>query len=79
VQHTLTTVHRRGHGAERSALAFTPLLDTHDTRRGVEPTIYGEALLKRGLIAFDELKQGVREIQFLADPTAGELRIGCAD
>lgn len=66
---------------ERSALAkmFTPLLDTHDTRRGVEPTIYGEALLKRGLIAFDELKQGVRDIQFLADPTAGELRIGCAD
>jgi DNA-binding transcriptional LysR family regulator len=49
------------------------------TRRGVEPTIYGEALLKRGLIAFDELKQGVRDIQFLADPTAGEIRIGCAD
>jgi len=49
------------------------------TRRGVEPTIYGKALLKRGLIAFDELKQGVRDIQFLADPTAGELRIGCAD
>ena len=49
------------------------------TRRGVAPTIYGEALLKRGLIAFDELKQGVRDIQFLADPTAGELRIGCAD
>jgi DNA-binding transcriptional LysR family regulator len=49
------------------------------SRRGVEPTIYGNALLKRGLIAFDELKQGVRDIQFLADPTAGELRIGCAD
>jgi DNA-binding transcriptional LysR family regulator len=49
------------------------------TRRGVVPTIYGEALLKRGLIAFDELKQGVRDIQYLADPTAGELTIGCAD
>ena len=49
------------------------------TRRGVEPTIYGEALLKRGLIAFDELKQCVKDIQFLTDPTAGELRIGCAD
>jgi DNA-binding transcriptional LysR family regulator len=49
------------------------------TRRGVEPTIYGQALLRRGLIAFDELKQGVRDIQFLADPTAGELTIACAD
>jgi DNA-binding transcriptional LysR family regulator len=48
-------------------------------RRGVEPTIYGHALLKRGLIAFDELKQCVRDIRFLADPTAGELTIGCAD
>jgi DNA-binding transcriptional LysR family regulator len=48
-------------------------------RRGVAPTIYGHALLKRGLIAFDELKQSVRDIQFLADPTAGEVTIGCAD
>ena len=48
-------------------------------RRGVEPTIYGQALLKRGLIAFDELKQSVRDIQFLTDPTAGEVTIGCAD
>ena len=28
---------------------------------GVEPTIYGQALLKRSLNAFDELKQGIRE------------------
>jgi DNA-binding transcriptional LysR family regulator len=49
------------------------------SRRGVEPTIYGHALLKRGLVAFDELKQGIRDIEFLADPTAGELTIGCAD
>jgi DNA-binding transcriptional LysR family regulator len=48
-------------------------------RRGVAPTIYGHALLKRGLIAFDELKQGIRDIQFLTDPTAGEVAIGCAD
>ena len=45
--------------------------------RGVEPTIYGRAMLKRGLAAFDELKQGIRDIEFLADPTVGELRIGC--
>jgi DNA-binding transcriptional LysR family regulator len=47
--------------------------------RGVEPTIYGSALLKRGIAAFDELKQSGRDIEFLADPTVGELRIGCAE
>ena len=45
--------------------------------QGVEPTIYGRAFLKRGLAAFDELKQGIRDIEFLSDPTSGELRIGC--
>ncbi len=47
------------------------------SRGGLETTPYGEAILKRGLVAFDELKQGIRDIEFLADPTAGELRIGC--
>jgi DNA-binding transcriptional LysR family regulator len=49
------------------------------TSQGVEPTIYGRALLKRGVAAFDELKQGIRDIEFLADPTKGEVRIGCPD
>jgi DNA-binding transcriptional LysR family regulator len=49
------------------------------TPQGVEPTIYGRALLKRGLAALDELKQGIRDIEFLADPTKGEVRIGCPD
>src|SRR5258708_20428481 len=31
------------------------------TRRGVEPTIYGQALLKRGLVAFDELTQSIKD------------------
>jgi len=44
--------------------------------RGVEPTVYARALLTRGRSAFDELRQGIRDIEFLADPTAGELRIG---
>lgn len=43
---------------------------------GVEPTQYGRALLKRGVAVFDELKQGVQDIEFLANPEAGELRIG---
>jgi DNA-binding transcriptional LysR family regulator len=45
--------------------------------QGIEPTVYGEALRRRGLSAFDELKQGIRDIEFLADPTSGELRMGC--
>lgn len=51
-----------------------PLFDR--STHGVEPTQYGRALLKRGVAAFDELDQGVKEIEFLSDPTAGELRIG---
>jgi DNA-binding transcriptional LysR family regulator len=46
---------------------------------GVEPTLYGRALLKGGAVAFDELKQTVKQIEFLADPTAGEVRIGCPE
>lgn len=48
------------------------------TTRGVEATIFGRALLARGRAALDEIKQGVRDIEFLTDPTRGEVRIGCA-
>jgi DNA-binding transcriptional LysR family regulator len=44
--------------------------------QGVEPTAYGRALLHRGAIAFEELRQGIKDIEFLADPTVGEVRIG---
>src|SRR5262245_14014664 len=44
--------------------------------RGVEPTIYARALLDHGAVAFDELKQAARHIEFLANPTTGELRVG---
>jgi molybdate transport repressor ModE-like protein len=50
-----------------------PLLDRD--RHGAEPTIYGTALLKHGLAVFDELRQSVKEIEHLADPTKGELRV----
>jgi DNA-binding transcriptional LysR family regulator len=46
-------------------------------RHGAEPTIYGAALLKRGITVFDELREGVKDIEFLVDPKAGEVRIGC--
>jgi DNA-binding transcriptional LysR family regulator len=47
--------------------------------KGVIATAYGEALLSRGRAAFDELRQGIRDIEFIADPHAGELRIGCPE
>jgi len=47
--------------------------------QGVEPTMYGGALLRRSAAVFDELKQSIRDIEFLADPTAGELKIGCPE
>jgi DNA-binding transcriptional LysR family regulator len=49
------------------------------TPRGVEPTLYGRALLKRSLAVFDELRQSVKEIEFLTDPSAGELRVGFSE
>ena len=36
------------------------------------------ALFKlREKAAFDELRQGIKDIDFLSDPKAGELKIGC--
>jgi DNA-binding transcriptional LysR family regulator len=47
--------------------------------QGVEPTLYGRALLKRSIAIFDDLKTSVDEIKFMADPTSGELRIGSTE
>jgi len=47
--------------------------------RGVEPTRYAHALLKRGHVVFDELRQAIRDIEFLADPTVGEVRVAAGD
>lgn len=46
------------------------------SRLGVEATDYGRALLDRGLVAFDELRQAVKHIEYLSDPGTGEVRIG---
>ena len=43
--------------------------------RGIVPTPYGRALIKRSVAVFDELRLGVKDLEFLADPTAGEVRI----
>jgi DNA-binding transcriptional LysR family regulator len=47
--------------------------------RGIEPTIYAVAMLKRSATVFDELKQSVRDVEFLSDPTTGELRIASVE
>jgi DNA-binding transcriptional LysR family regulator len=44
--------------------------------QGVALTPYGQALLKCGTTVFDEMRLGLRQIEFLANPDAGELRIG---
>src|ERR1041385_1944116 len=45
--------------------------------QGVEPPVYGRALLDGGVAVFDDLRQAAKNIEFLADPAAGEVRIGC--
>jgi DNA-binding transcriptional LysR family regulator len=49
------------------------------SRSGIEPTPYGRVLVNRGIAIFDELKHGMEELEFLADPTGGELRIGSTE
>jgi DNA-binding transcriptional LysR family regulator len=46
-------------------------------RQGVKPTPYGCALLDGGTAVFDDLRQTVKRITNLADPTIGEIGIGC--
>jgi len=47
--------------------------------QGVAPTLYGRALLKRSVAVFNDLRASVTELDFLSDPTAGELRIGSSE
>jgi DNA-binding transcriptional LysR family regulator len=48
------------------------------SRQGVEPTAHGQALIKRGVVIFDELRQGVSEFETLSDPTTGEVRVAAS-
>jgi DNA-binding transcriptional LysR family regulator len=45
--------------------------------QGVEPTVSGRTLLDGGAALFDDLRQTLKSIEFLADPTIGEVRLGC--
>jgi DNA-binding transcriptional LysR family regulator len=47
--------------------------------QGVELTVYGSELVKYGNAVFDDLRAGVKALEFLSDPTVGELRVGCTE
>ena len=49
------------------------------TRQGTEVTTYGRALINHGTVIFDEIKQAAQELEFLSNPTVGELRIGSSE
>jgi DNA-binding transcriptional LysR family regulator len=49
------------------------------SQEGVEPTPHGAALLKWSAVVFDDLRQGIEEMDFLADPGAGTVRVGTAE
>jgi DNA-binding transcriptional LysR family regulator len=53
------------------------LLDRSPQR--VAPTEFGRILIKRGVSFFDELRQSVRELKYLEDPSQGELCIGASE
>jgi DNA-binding transcriptional LysR family regulator len=63
--------------ANLEAVLRVRLLDR--SARGIAPTLYAHALLKRGHVVFDELRQGIRDIEFLANPTVGEVRVASGD
>src|SRR6266566_1499736 len=60
--------------AELERTIGVPLLDRNP--KGVEPTEYGRILLDGGTAVFDDLRQTVKNIEFVSDPTTGEVRIG---
>src|SRR5262245_8678847 len=65
--------------AELEQMLEVRLLDRDRGLQRVEPTIYGNALSKRSAAIFDDLRTSVSELEFLADGTAGEIRIGTTE
>src|SRR5262249_22472637 len=49
------------------------------TSQGIAPTPYGRTWLKWAAVVFDDVRQGIKELELLADPTAGEVRIGATE
>src|SRR5258706_7276600 len=47
--------------------------------RGVELTDCGHLLIERARVVFDEVRQGVSDIESMSDPTRGEIRLGTTE
>src|SRR5713101_719287 len=45
---------------------------------GVQPTVRGKILLQRAINIFDELRLAGEELEQVADPTRGTIRVACA-
>jgi DNA-binding transcriptional LysR family regulator len=45
-------------------------------RRGIEPTTFGTALVRRTEVIVDQMRGALRELADLADPEGGEVRLG---
>ena len=63
--------------ADMERVLGASLLDR--STQGVELTESGRLLLARGRVIFDELSEGVKDIQHLSDPTRGEIRVGTTE
>lgn len=63
--------------AELEQTLGLPVLER--SRLGVQPTLYGRALLRRSIALCNDLRTSVDELQSLADPTTGELRVGSTE
>ena len=59
--------------ADLEHMLGVPLLDRDS--HGVEATSFGRLVISRAVTVFDELRQTVRDVEFLSDPAAGEVRI----
>ena len=49
------------------------------TPQGVEPTNYGRVLVDCGVAVFDDLRQGLKQIELLSDPTGGNFGLAVPD
>ena len=63
--------------ADLEHIVGVQLLDR--TSHGVEPTLYGRSLLKRSAALFNDVRASISELEFLADPSSGELRLGTSE
>jgi DNA-binding transcriptional LysR family regulator len=63
--------------ADMEHVVGAPLLDR--SAHGVELTASGHLLIARSRVIFDELREGIKDIERVSDPTQGEIRIGTTE